>query len=298
MSQRDRRLCGVALVAVLVSAGAWALWIASSSAGTLFLALGVHFTVAGVISLVVAPSRRLLALALGASVPVLGPVAAAMSCVIAGRGGADLLHDPHALSARIDRAELAHRLTGTIPVCEALASTDVAARRQALAKLKARGSAEDIAILRWARARHSGEATVEVALAFEEVCARFEHRAAAARRLAASAPAFESHAAAFVVLCDGIASGTVDGQLVARVAAEAARHHDAAVALDPNRGRELLAARARLELMMYRPSEALALLGAVAIESAANTELGALRSEAAYAARRFELVPEVLREAP
>lgn len=295
MSRRDRQLLGFAIVSAIVSAAYWALWIVTASRGALAITLIVHLAAAGLTAGLVERHRRPLAVALGVVVPVLGPLAAAFSTIIAGRGGADLLHDPHATPIRIDGAEIARRLTHSMPVCEALASTDVEARRQALSKLKARGAAEDIAILRWARAQRRGDATVEVALAFEEISSRFEQQATAARALATASPSYATHSAAFLVLSAGIASGVVDGQLVGRVAAEGARHHEAAVALEPIRGRELLVARVRLELTLHRATEALALLADPDLDLSADTELGALYREAAYAARRFELVPEMSR---
>jgi hypothetical protein len=178
-------------------------------------------------------------------------------------------------------------------VSEALASGEAGARRLAIAKLKARGSAEDIAILRWAHAQARGDAAVELALALEEVSARFETQIRSARAAAAAEPTYATLSAAFLLIAGGIASGAVDAQLAQRVAAEGAKHHDAAVALDPVRGKELLVARVRLELAMHRPAAALDLIGDPV--PAADTELGTLYREAAYAARCFELVPELSR---
>jgi hypothetical protein len=291
MPRRDRYLLGHAIASAIVSAFTWGHWVTSDSGGALALALGVHVSVAALTTWLVEPSRRALALALGIAVPVLGPAAAAIASSIIGRGGDELLFDPHAVQARIDGAEIARRLTHSMPVCEALASADADARRQALAKLKARGAAEDIAILRWARTQRRGDAAVEVALAFEEISTRFEQQLASARAAAIATPTYTSLSAVFVIAAGGITNGVVDGPLVARVAAECARHHSAAVALDPDRGRELLVTRVRVELALHRPDEALVLLDG----SARHGELGELYLEAAYAARRFDLVPELAR---
>jgi hypothetical protein len=295
MSRLDRDLLGYAIAAAIVSASFWALWVVTDSTGALTLALFIHLTAAGLTAVLVDPHRRALAVALGIVVPVLGPFAAALATIIAGRGGADLLHDPHAIPARLDGAEIARRLTCSMPVCEALSSSDTAARRQALSKLRSRGAAEDIAILRWARSQRTGDAAVEVALAFEEISSRFEQQATAARAAALASPSYASYSAAFLILTAGISNGVVDGQLVARLAAESARHHEAAVALDPIRGRELLVARGRLELALHRPGAALDLLSDPELDLSENPELAALHREAAYAARRFDLVPGMSR---
>jgi len=295
MSPGDRRLLGYAIVAAIVPAAYWALWIVTDSSGVLAITLAVHVTAAGVTTGLVEPRRRSLALALGLVVPVLGPLAAALSTLVSGHGGTDLIHDPHAVPARLDGAEIARRLTQSMPVCEALSSSNVEARRQALSKLRSRAAAEDIAILRWARSQRTGETAVEVALAFEEINSRFEQQAAAARAAALAAPTYASLSTVFLILSAAISTGIIDGQLVGRVAAESARHHDAAVALDPVRGRELLVARVRLELAMHRPSEALRLLNDAELDLAGHGELVALHRGAAYAARRFELLPGMSR---
>lgn len=289
MSGPDRQLLGYAIVAAIVSAGYWTLWIVTESSVALALMLAGHLGAAALTARLVEPRRRPLAVALALVVPVLGPLAAAVSIIIAGRGGDELLRDPHAVASRIDGADIARRLTQSTPLCEALTSSDLEARRQALSKLKRRATAHDITILRWARSQRTGDAAVEVALVFEEIGARFQHEVTTARAATLASPSYESFAAAFRTLSGGIAKGVVDAQLMTRLADEGARHHAAAIALDPIRARELLAARVRLELAMHRPAEALRLLDDV--DLAGSTELASLHREAAYGARRFELVP-------
>ncbi|MBL9016871.1 MAG: hypothetical protein JNL83_21970 [Myxococcales bacterium] len=293
MSRPDRQLLVITGIAALIAAVFWLLWIVSDSAGSLVFALVVHAAVAIATAVFVEPRRRGLAAALGLAVPVFGPIAAAAAAIAIGTDSADLLHDPHVPPSRIDGAEIARRLNHSLPVCEALASGDVTARRLAITKLKARGSAEDIAILRWAHAQARGDAAVELALALEEVSARFETQIRSARAAAAAEPSYATLSAAFLLIAGGVASGAVDAQLAQRIAAEGAKHHEAAVALDPQRGKELLVARVRLELAMHRPAAALDLIGDPV--PPADTELGTLYREAAYAARCFELVPELSR---
>lgn len=295
MLRGDRRLLALAIVSAAVSGVSWGSWIVSGSNAALGLTLALHVVCAGLTATQVTRRRRSLALALGLVIPVVGPLAAVLATQIAGRGGAELLHDPHAVTRRIDGTAVAHLLTNTLPVCTALVSADVLARRQALAKLTTRAAPEDIATLRWARALRKGDATVEVALALEEIGARFEQRAGLARAAATTAPTYASLSTAFLILTAGITSGVVDPPLVSRLAAEGCRHHDAAISLEPARARELLAGRVRLALAVGRPVEALELLTRPDVDLAADAELADLYREAAYAARRFDLVPDATR---
>jgi hypothetical protein len=295
MSRRDRHLIAFTVVATIVCAAYWALWVVDASSSALALALFFHVTCATAGAALVSPRRRALALALGLVLPVFGPLAAAVSMLVAGRPGADLVHDPHAVVHKTSGLEIARRLTESLPACEALVSTDTEARRQALSKLKARAAREDISTLRWARTQRHADAAVEVALAFEEISARFEHAATTARAAIKTSPSYESSAALFEILTGGITSGVVDAPLVMRLAAEACRQHDAAVHHDPIRGASLLAKRARLELAMHRPNEALALLSGKPLDLRSHPDLAQLYFEAAYAARRFDLVPRTSR---
>ncbi len=297
MLRRDRGLLAVTVVAAFVCAAYWALWVATGASSTLVLALIFHIASAAATAFLISPRRRALALALGIVVPVLGPFAAALSTLVAGRPGADLLHDPHAVVHKLSGVEIARRLTESLPACEALVSSSVEERRQALAKLKARAAPEDIATLRWARTQPHSDAAVEVALAFEEISARFEHDATAARAAVKASPSYATSSALFRILCDGITNGVVDAPLVARLGAEACRNHDAAVRQDPVRSEDLLPRRARLELAMHRPNEALALLRAKRLDLRRHRDLAQLYFEAAYAARRFDLVPRTSRVA-
>ena len=297
MLRRERGLLALTIVAAIVCAAYWALWIATETSSALVLALFFHITSAGCTAYLMTPRRRSLALALGLVVPVFGPLAAALASVVVGRPGADLLHDPHAVVAKTSGLEIARRLTESLPACEALVSSSTEARRQALAKLKARGTAEDVSTLRWARTQPHSDAAVEVALAFEEITARFEHDATTARATVKASPSYAASSALFQILTTGITTGVVDAPLVARLGAEACRHHDDAVIHDPVRAEELLAARVRLELAMHRPEQALARLTTKPLDLARHRDLAQLYFEAAYAARRFDLVPRTSRVA-
>ena len=85
MSRCDRQLIAFAVIAAMVSAAYWALWIATAASATLVLTLGLHI-VAAVLTAVLIPRRsRPLALALALTVPIVGPLAAALSTIVAGR---------------------------------------------------------------------------------------------------------------------------------------------------------------------------------------------------------------------
>lgn len=297
MPRRERGLFVLTGVAAIVCAAYWALWVATEEGSALVLALVFHVGTAGCTAYLMPPRRRALAIALGLVVPVFGPLAAALSSVIVGRPGADLLHDPHAITVRTTGIEIARRVTESLPACEALVSSSTEARRQALAKLKARAAAEDVSTLRWARTQPNSDAAVEVALAFEEISARFEHDATAARAAATLAPSYATSSALFRILTIGITSGVVDAPLVAQLGAEACRHHDLAVSVAPRRAEELLADRVRLDLAMHRPDDALARMTTKPLDLVRHRDLAQLYFEAAYAARRFDLVPRTSRVA-
>lgn len=289
----DRRLWAHAVIGALASAGYWTVWIGSGSPIALYIALVVQPSIAVLVVMAISVQRRSLALALAATVPVLGPIAAVLSSTTIGTtNGSDLLHDPNARPVALDGAELARRLR-SLPVCEALVSGDAEARSLALAKLTTRAAAEDVTTLRWARSASNSDASVDIAMAFEEVCARFDRESSVARTAATAAPSFNTHSEVFAVLHAGIVVGVVDSHLVSRVADEAARHCAAAVKFDATRGKELLAARVHLALLAHRPDEALALLEAAGIDVRGNAELTALFRDAAYATRRFDLIPEM-----
>lgn len=291
MLRRDLQLVAFTLVATIVGGAFWVPWVRTGSSATLVLAVVIHVCCAALTATLIPRRRRALAIALGLVVPVFGPLAAVLSTLVIGRPGADLLHDPHAVVAKTSGLEIARRLTESLPACQALVSTSAEARRQALAKLKGRAAPEDIVTLRWARTQRNGDAAVDVALAFEEVSARFEEAATAARASSKSSPSYDSSASLFAILTHGITSGVVDAPLITRLGAEACLHHDIALGHDPIRGAQLLGRRVRLELAMHRPNEALAILGEKPLALQSQPELAELYFEAAYAARRFDLVP-------
>lgn len=265
----------------------WLLWITTSAVLTLIIAIVVQTL--GVLLLAWDTPRRhrSLAMAIGIILPAVGPIAA-LAARVPGRGGRDLLHDPHAKPKPTNGQEIARSLAGAPPTLEAVVSSDPEIRRTTLTNLSRRATSADIEILRWARARCGGEISLEVALALDEASERFEQRAAAARAAVEQDRSYVAAAHAFRILLDGIHSGIVDAPVITRLAAEARKYHEAAIAADAERARELLVPRAQLELADRQPAAALELL-VLAITKDPNAELTSIYKQAAFAARRFEL---------
>jgi hypothetical protein len=289
MAREHRVRWCVAIAVAIVEAGIWTASTARGSADLVLAAVSVQLASVLVIALP-QPRRRMLAAAVSAAVPVVGPIAAILAVTVRGNGGRDLLHDAHAETGRVDAHHVARSLVTEMPACDALSSSDRQVRWACLAKLAGRANASDLALLRWARTRTPGDIAVEIALALEDIVVRFESRAYAARESAARGLDYETRAGAFRVLVDGIHRGIVDEPAIARLANEARQHHEAAIAADPDRARELLADRARLELAVDRPEVALDMLTS---SLAGDASLIELYKQAAYAARRFELTGEL-----
>jgi hypothetical protein len=271
-----------------LSAGSAALWtvtVACPWSVTLGIALVAYTAIASVLVAMVAPSeRRVLAVALVIVLPIVGPLAAASAIAARGQDGTALLHDPVAAAPRIDGAALAKTLTRALPPCEALISHDVDLRRATIARLASRASAEDVSLLRWARTRKDPELAVEIALALEDIDQRFERQLREARANAEARPR-----EVFELIANALQARIVDVPLVEKLACEARTHYDAAIALEPERARDLLATRARLELAVRRHDLVVPLLQDAVTENP-NGELATLYAEALYALRAFGVI--------
>lgn len=272
---------------------AWGGWLALDNPLLLPLAVAVQLF-AGVVVHYTAPApRRGLAVTLSVCVPVIGPLAAVWVDAMRGRGGADLLVDLVPPQKRLDGSEIARRLVGSLPPCEAIVSGDVDARRATIARLVDRAGADDIAILRWAHRQPDPEISVEAALALEEIGQRFEQRLRTARSAASTKPApAAAHAEVVTTISEGVLTGIVDTILVRKLLIEARRHHLMAIVQDPTLTEKLAIAMARLELAARRPARALGLLRSVS--DSTSRELVELRREAAYAARKFDEAAPVM----
>ncbi|HEY5948039.1 MAG TPA: hypothetical protein VIV40_21230 [Kofleriaceae bacterium] len=279
-------------IGVTGSAIAWSLWIASPDAMFLILAVVMQVAPGILLAWIAAPDRRALIVVVAALVPVIGPIASLYIDRERGRGGAELLADSVALtsSRRLTGAEIAQRLVGALPPCEALVSGDADARRATITQLSWRAGSEDIAILRWARNQRDADVAVEAALALNELEQRFEQNLREARAAVAAQPSFTSHAALVTAICSGVITGIVDPPLISTLAVDARVHYLEATIADPDAARELVIPCVRLELAARRPDLALALTKR-ALARSADPMLVQLYTEAAYAARRFDLVP-------
>jgi len=279
-------------IGVTGSAIAWSLWIAWPDATFLILAVVMQVVAGILLAWIAAPDRRAMIVVVAVLVPVVGPIASLYIDRERGRGGAELLADPVVLtsSRAMSGAEIAERLVGALPPCEALVSGDADARRATITQLSRRAGSEDIAILRWARNQRDADVAVEAALALNELEQRFEQDLREARAAVAAQPSFTSHAALVTAICSGVVAGIVDPPLISKLAVDARIHYLEASVMDPDAARELVIPYVRLELAARRPDLALALTKR-ALARSADPTLIQLYTEAAYAARRFDLVP-------
>jgi hypothetical protein len=290
MSRRDAIVWLPIGIAVSGSALAWSFWVASMDAAYLGMAIALQAMTATVPAWTAKPERRRLIMLVAMLVPVVGPIASLYIEREHGRGGIELLADLATPARGISGAEIAERLVTALPPCEALVSGDVDARRATITQLSRRAGSEDIAVLRWARNQRDGEVAVEAALALNDLEQRFEQTLREARAAVAARPSFATHATLVSAICSGVITGIVDPPLVTKLVGEARKHHLEANVADPEAARELLIPYVRLELAVRRPDLALALVK-TALTRSEDPRLIQLYAEAAYAARRFDLVP-------
>lgn len=265
-----------AVVAALIHAAAWGTWLAIDTPALFALAVTLQVGFGAAMWFVVRPERRDIAVVLSVTMPVVGPLASAWLDGIVGRGGNELLADREPPTFRMNGSEIAKRLVESLPPCEAIVSADVDARRATIARLSARASADDIAILRWARNLDSAEVAVEAAMALEEIEQRFE-----LQLRTASDPRD-----VVIAISQAIVTGVVDPALVAKLVKDARAAYEMIARPDL----DLVLARARLELAAREPRIALSVLKSM-IASTTDSRLVELHTEAAYAARRFDLLP-------
>jgi hypothetical protein len=279
-------------VGVTGSAIAWSLWVASPDATFLILAVYIQVVPGFALAWIAPPDRCAMIVVVAVLVPVIGPIASLYIERERGRGGAELLAGSLTLtsSQRLSGAEIAQRLVGALPPCEALVSGDADTRRATITQLSCRAGSEDIAILRWARNQRDADVAVEAALALSELEQRFEQRLREARAAVAAQPSFTSHAALVTAICSGVITGIVDPPLITKLAFDARIHYLEANLADPDAAHALLIPCVRLELAARRPDLALALTKR-ALARSADPSLVRLYTEAAYAARRFDLIP-------
>lgn len=278
-----------ALAATVVIDGAAIAWLMhnASTPGAAWVAAAIHVLSAAPLLLRRAfpNSQRSLALALTLSLPLVGALVAAVALGTRGRseiGQAD--PDDAEAPAHEDNDDVS-RLASALSCCEALLSAEVDQRRAILAALNRRGDAEAVRILRWALGASDTDLAVEAALALEDVNAAFEARLATCRDELANNPSFSAALAVAETVADAVESGIVDAPLIPSLAQEARAAYERAGALDPARFDVAAASRARLELVLMRPENALECIDRAmpTVSAAMRDELMALRHEAVLA---------------
>lgn len=264
------------VVAALIHAAAWGTWLAVDTPALFMLAIAMQIAFGAAMWFVVRPERRDIAIVLSVAMPVVGPLASAWIDGIEGSGGTELLADREPVTYRMNGSEIAKRLVESLPPCEAIVSADVDARRATIARLAERATADDIAILRWARNLDSSEVAVEAAMALEEIAQRFEDQLRAA----------EDPRDLVIAISQAIVTGVIDPALVGKLVSDARTSYAMVARPDV----ELVLARARMELAARQPRIALGVLKTL-IATSTDPRLLELHTEAAYAARRFDLLP-------
>ena len=236
-------------------------------------------------------SRRLLAATLGLLVPAAGPLLAWV--VRSTRGGGCALGPEEARlhTRRISAGEV-RRQAELPPLLERLMSTDPAERLSALVAVSSLDDALAIALLRWTMERGSAEVVLDAALTLESLDLRREERLERARRELAGQADFESALAAGDAAASGVLSGMADIASVPALAREARAAYELAVTLSPGRAHDVEERLVRLELAASRPEAALEVITRLAgrVSGEAALRVRALRNQAAFAARRFELI--------
>jgi hypothetical protein len=261
--------------------------LAAQGSVALYLLAGLlHALAAGVvwIGAKVSRSRRLFMTALAVTLPLVGPLIAALVLATHGRGDIALFFAADQPTPRAITAEDVRRLTDRLPPCEALLSTNRDERGATFAMLTRQADAPAIRILRWALSGQDPELAVEAALALEDLSTQFERRAVTSREALRIEPGFANALAAADILAEAIQSGLVDSSLVSALASEARRCYRKAESFAPERMAEVALKRARLELAVLCPSEALAVLKR-AREAGDGADLLALRAEEEILAR-------------
>ena len=228
-------------------------------------------------------------------VPVAGPLLAWLVARVKGGGLMRPEEDPRALKYAERTTEL--RRAGEMPAAiERLMSTDAEERLGALVRLSTAADATAVALLRWAIEHGSREVVLDAALTLEELDLRREKRFEAAREAFEEEPTFERAFAAAEAAAHGVLTGLTDDASVPALASQARALYLLALDLDPEKDQEraldVEERLARLELAASRPAVALEILTRVSERHGekAKSRLAQLIEQAAFAARRFDLL--------
>jgi hypothetical protein len=241
----------------------------------------------------IARSRKLLAMVLCAVIPVAGPLLAFI--VARARGGRVLTLDQldPGIASRGAFAQM-RRSADLSASLEKLMSPIAEERMGALVKVSMAGDARAVAQLRWTIEHGTREAVLDSALTLEELSLRCEKRRDAALKHFESSPSFASAFAAAEACAHGVLTGLADDASLPALANQARELYLQALQLEPARANEVEEPLARLELAAARPGEALAIIERLAGREqqggAIAQRLRQLRDQAAFAARRFDLL--------
>jgi hypothetical protein len=275
-------------LATALDFGALAWLAAHPGLPNVLLAAALH---AGAVALVMARSgpprsQCLLAAALTLTLPLAGAPIAALMRGTDGRGaiGDTGPQDAPMAPALASPADL-RRMAEGLSCCEALLVADADERRAILSTLSRRPDRNAIDLLRWALASPHPDLAVEAALALEDVGATFDATLAAQRVALEQTPTFGGAVALADVITDAAEAGVADAPLVPGLAREARQWYLRAADLDPARADVVAIGRARLELAVLRPDNALDAIDRALPTAgpAAREQLIALRQEAALA---------------
>jgi hypothetical protein len=229
-------------------------------------------------------SRRVLATALIATVPLAGIALAIAVCRVRGAGGSPALHMPRATTT--DRARFEAVARDEAPIAEQLVG-ERDERRAAVSSLVRSGDPEAVRTLRWLIERGSGEAVVEAALALEQLAQQRQRAVQVARGDAAASGDWRRWLGAAEMITEDIESGLVDPSAIPTLCDAARAMYRAAAESAAGLPAELAAGWANLELIAARAADALDILarGDDTDDVALRSYICTLRDDALFAAR-------------
>lgn len=240
----------------------------------------------------VSASRRLLACTLVLLVPLAGPFLAML--VRRARGGGIALEPVAAEPGRKLSATDCARLGELPPILERLLGSCPTERLAALVALSNAGDAHAVAVLRWTVEHGPSDVVLDAALTLEEIDLRNIARTQRLRDALEATPTADHALAAARASESSVMNRLADAALAPMLAAEARGCYQRALALAPERSSEIHERMARLELACGRPRAALDLVNVLSCHTETDAaRLTALRDEAAFAAREFDLLAAI-----
>jgi hypothetical protein len=255
-----------------------------------------HVVVGGLIAVQrgIAPSKRMLALAMAVCIPVFGPALALGALTLRGRGTVKGFGAAPGTTRELPiTAGDVSRMGQELPIIERLTSRDPEERSAALAGLSHLADADSIKLLRWAANQDDPDLVLEATLTLHELTGRHEEERERLCEQANRRPSFDHAVAAADAYARVILSTLADVDLLPQYAQRARHYYDLAETCAPERRSELRLARARLELAAGQAEAACELLDGDWTDASPEErrERDLLRRDAAFAARRFRALP-------